>query len=136
MRFLKRILKHNIKLYIRILPFNFLIMIKVILTRKQIETSKQLVVEMLSIINLKIGSITDIKFFHTKNQPNLIVVFYQKLYLVNGQPKVEFPIISINEEGQMERIDNNFSDIFKRVAFLNECFEFDIKNNDTFSLAQ
>lgn len=101
-------------------------MIKV--TTKQLNAMKQLLLNLKEFADMKYGTIENIVVMTHKLMPNNIMVKYEKNFTTAGNMDYENRIASVDLDGNITFIDQNFKDIFERSAFLSECKPFDLDN--------
>ena len=97
-------------------------------TTKQLNAMKQLLMNLKEFVDLKYGNIDNVVVMTHKLMPNNIMVKYEKSFTTAGQRDYENRIASVDLDGNISFIDQNFKDIFDRSAFLSECKEFDLDN--------
>ena len=97
-------------------------------TTKQLNAMKQLLINLKEFVDLKYGNIDNVVVMTHKLMPNNIMVKYEKSFTTAGQRDYENRIASVDLDGNISFIDQNFKDIFERSAFLSECKEFDLDN--------
>jgi len=97
-------------------------------TTKQLNAMKQLLMNLKEFVDLKYGNIDNVVVMTHKLMPNNIMVKYEKSFTTAGQRDYENRIASVDLDGNISFIDQNFKDIFERSAFLSECKEFDLDN--------
>lgn len=97
-------------------------------TTKQLNSMKKLLLNLKEFVDLKYGTIDNIVVMTHKLMPNSIMVKYEKNFTTAGQMDYENRIASVDLDGNITFIDQNFKNIFERSAFLSECHPFDLDN--------
>ena len=102
------------------------------ITRKQLVAVLNLVKELDEFHRSLVGTITNIVTFIHHSAKNAIFIRYEKRVPVNGEVEYEYKVARIDPEGGITFIDKEFTTMFVRYAFLEECENFDIKNPDEY----
>ena len=102
------------------------------LTTKQILACMRLLQNLKKFVDMRYGSITEVKVMYSPLMKDSIIVKYSKSYSLAGEPGMEFKICEIKKDGEMEFIDEKLKDIFERSAFLGQCIEFDITDENQY----
>jgi len=102
------------------------------LTNKQILSCMRLLQNLKKFVDMRYGSINDVKVMYSPLMKDSIIIKYTKSYSLAGEPSIEFKICDINKDGDMSLIDEKLKDIFQRSAFLSECIEFDITDENQY----
>jgi hypothetical protein len=102
------------------------------LTTKQLESCKRLLNELNQFVNKRYGSVKNIMILTHKMLPEKIIIKYEKIYVMGGEYEYEYPISTIDQDGKIDFIDNNFKDVFARSAFLSECLPLDINDSSQY----
>jgi hypothetical protein len=98
------------------------------ITTKQLLSLNRLLNNIKDFSDSGFGNINDLEVLsYNPNKENIYVKF-EKIFQESGSIKVEYPIASIDYNGQIVFIENQFKDIFQRSAFFSECTKIDIEN--------
>jgi len=109
---------------------------KLKLTKKQILSAQKLLTELKEFSNKGYGSINKLIILKNNMLTDNIIIKYDKMYVMGGEPEYEYPIAAIDPSGQISFIEKNFKDIFQKSAFLSECNPIDIENPKDYELIE
>lgn len=70
------------------------------------------------------GSITNLICMTNPSYKTSIFLRYEKTFVLSPSPSVDFSIVEVKKDGQIEEISDFFKNIKERYAFLGECIAF------------
>lgn len=98
----------------------------------QLLSAKTLLNRLKGFVEKGYGNVTNVLILSNKATPDKIYIKYERSFTTAGEMDYENRIASIDRSGKIDFVDEGFKDIFERAAFIAECKNIDLYNEDTF----